>query len=284
MQLHAIDNNKQVISARRARKQINYICSECKQIVRLRSGPHRQAHFYHLEPTPLCRQHQKGPIHLQLQSYFFNNLPKGDCQLELPFTSVGRIADVAWMSQKIVFEIQYSAIKAEEVLARNHDYNQMGWKVIWILHDHRYNQVRLTAAEMALRLSPHFFSNMDHNGLGIIYDQFDIWDKGLRWGRLPPLPIDIMGGVKYHSIENQPFPLFILKDRSQNWPLSFTGDLMHLFKDSPNSEYLSHAIEKEKNFYSTPGFSSQLWIKFWHFGLAAPYQIFFRFILERMCR
>lgn len=275
MQLHAIDNNYQVISARRAAKHTNYKCTECQEIVRLRSGPHRQAHFYHLEPTPFCRQHQKGAIHLQLQSYFFNQLPPGDCLLEHPFKEIGRIADVAWLSQKIVFEIQYSPISAEEVLGRNLDYQKLGWQVIWILHEHQYNQVRVSAAELALRSSPYYYSNMDSQGSGIIYDQFDIWERGVRKGRLSPLPIDIQREIKFAPFENS-LPLKVLEERRKNWPISFPGDLMHL---SSESKYFKLALDREKSFNSTS--KIKLWKKIWNYS---PYQIFFRFILERMCR
>jgi competence protein CoiA len=285
MQLYALDQDGQFISARRALRQINYQCLECQQIVRLRGGPQRQHHFYHLEPTPFCRQHQKGPIHLQLQSYFLQHLPPGDCQLEYSFPSIQRIADVAWPSQKIIFEIQYSPITAEEVLARNRDYQQLGWRVVWILHNHRYNQMRLSAAELALRSSPHFFSNMDPLGSGMIYDQFDICEKGLRHKSLPPLPINIREIPQAYSSEIQLYSLFLLKQRAQTWNLSFAGDLMSLFWTSPDCDYLNQALKIEKAFYafSQPFTWRHLPSKLWQ-RMASPYQILFRFLLERMCR
>lgn len=286
MQLYAFDQDGQLISALQALRQTNYHCLECQQIVRLRGGPQRQRHFYHLEPTPFCRQHQKGVIHLQLQSYFLQRLPLGDCQLECSFPSIQRIADVAWLSQKMIFEIQYSPITAEEVLARNRDYQRLGWRVVWILHDHRYNQIRLSTAEVALRSSPHFFSNMDHLGSGIIYDQFDICEKGLRQKRLPPLPIDISEIPKSYSSEVQSYPLLLLKQRAQAWHLFFAGDLMSLFWSSPDCDYLHQALKIQKEFYPSPQPFTwhHLPLKLWQWGIAAPYQILFRFLLERMCR
>ena len=285
MPLYAFNFDGQLICARQALRQTDYQCFECQQIVRLRGGPQRQRHFYHLEPTSFCRQHQKGPVHLQLQSYFLQQLPKGDCQLEYSFPSIRRIADVAWLSQKIVFEIQFSPITSEELLARNQDYQKMGWKVVWILHDQRYNQVRLSAAEIALRSSPHFFSNMDHQGVGMIYDQFDICEKGIRQKRLSPLPIQV-NDLQFHSSHSPSYPLTLLANRSCNWNLSFSGDLLSLFFKNPHSEYLSQAIKIEKNFYheSTSLTWRNLPSKFWNKGIVTPYQIFFRFLLERMCR
>lgn len=286
MQLYALDLKGELINARQAHRKTDYQCLECCQVVRLRGGPQRQRHFYHVEPTPFCRQHQKGAVHLQLQSYFFQQLPWGDCQLEYAFPSIGRIADVAWLSQKIIFEIQCSPISAEEVLARNRDYQQLGWQVVWILHDRRYNQVRLSAAELALRSSPHYFTNMDQLGVGIIYDQFDICDKGLRLGRLSPLPIDIREKEALDFLQKQFFPLAVLQQRMSAWNLSFAGDLMSAFVNHPHSDYWQQAIKIEKLFYTShkPFKWRHIPAKIWQWGVARPYQLFFRFLLERMCR
>jgi competence protein CoiA len=287
MQLHALDHLGQVINAQRALRQKNYICLECARNVRLRRGIHRQPHFYHLEPALFCRQHQKGAIHLQLQSYFFSQLPIGDCQLELRFPTIGRIADVAWLSKKIVFEIQYSAISAEEVNARNSDYQKLGWSVVWILHDQRYNRVRLSAAEIMLRSSPHFFSNMDESGRGMIYDQFDLCIRGLRYGRLPPLPIDLKEGIFFGHAGRNFFPLRMLDQRSKSWPYFFSGDLMSLFLNNMSkspSDYLKQARQREAEFAPEKGRFMALICKFWRCGIIASYQTIFRFLLERVCR
>lgn len=286
MQLYALNGEGQVIRARQALKHTDYQCLECRQTVRLRGGPQRQPHFYHLEPTPFCRQHHKGPVHLQIQSYFLQKLPLGDCQLECSFPSIRRIADVAWLSQQIIFEIQCSPISAQEVLARNRDYQQLGWRVVWILHDERYNQTRLSAAELALRSSPHFFTNMDRLGAGMIYDQFDVCDKGLRLRRLPPLPIEIRDFRLMESIQVQSFPFTLLEHRMNNWKLFFAGDLFHLFLNTPSSDYLRQVVEIEKSLEASclPFTWHHLPFKLWQWGVAIPYQTLFRFLLERMCR
>lgn len=279
MQLYALDDNEQLRSARTASKHTDYYCLECRQVVRLRGGPYRQPHFYHLDPTPFCRQHQKGPIHLQLQSFFVNQLPPGDCALEYRFPSIDRIADVAWHSQKIVFEIQYSPISAEEVLARNRDYQKVGWTVVWILHDHRFNQVRLSAAEIALRSSTHYFSDMDRSGKGMIYDQFDIPAHGLRKARLSKLPVDC-SELRFQELAA--WPLELLGQRASQWKVSFQGDLASLCLDSPTSNYLQEALAKEKEHAALS--AAGMRANFWRRWVVAPYQLIFRFFLERCCR
>ena len=283
MQLYAFDSSGQLIHARQADKHMNYTCLECQKIVRLRGGPQRQTHFYHLEPIDLCRQHQKGPIHLQLQLYFLQELPSGDCKIEYPFPSINRIADVVWFSQKLVFEIQCSPISAEEVMSRNRDYEQEGWSVVWILHDQRYNQIRLSAAEMALSNDPHYFTNMDSQGLGMIYDQFDICEQSLRIKRLAPLQITFNDSLHAMKIPKQKYPLNFLIKREVNWKYFFKGDVMSLFLDGKSSHYLKIAADLEHQYYPRPTLTGFL-LKYWLKLIAKPYQVFFRYILERSCR
>lgn len=281
MQQRAFNRDRQLINARDAKRQTNYYCFECQQVVRLRGGPHRRSHFYHVEPRVFCRQNQKGPIHINLQSYFQKHLPLGDCYIEHPFPSISRIADVAWLSQKIVFEIQCSPISDQEVMERNRDYQLEGWNVVWILHDKRYNQTRCSAAEMAIRNKPHFFSNMTSNGLGMIYDQFDVCENGIRIARLPPLPVQIEHPSCQFLVDS--YPLNLLSKRAKEWKIFFKGDLMSLFLQSSDAPYLNQAIAFEKNYL--PSSITPWGIKFlWENIIVAPYQQIFRFLLERLCR
>lgn len=285
MQLYALDSKGSLISARSAHRQADYHCLECRQVVRLRGGPHRQRHFYHADPTPFCRQSQKGEVHLQLQLFFLRQLPAGDCHLEYRFPEINRIADVAWASERVVFEIQCSPISAEEVDERNRDYHNAGWQVVWILHDNRYNQQRLSAAELLLRSTPHYFSNMDKEGSGMIYDQFDITHRGLRLARLPPLPIDILKKTGVANPKNLPYPLRVLRDRRASWPFSFSGDLTSRSVDSAHASYFNQALAIEKLYLPSDAFTGKRsYIRRMKHGVARFYRVFFRFMLERMCR
>src|SRR5438105_4635558 len=121
MQLLARKSDGSLVLARNAKKQHPYECLECKGDVRLRGGLHRQLHFYHFEPSPFCRQHQKGMVHIQVQLHLQSLLGE-DCLLEHQMSEINRIADVAWPTKKVVFEIQFSPISAQEVKERNRDY------------------------------------------------------------------------------------------------------------------------------------------------------------------
>lgn len=285
MQLFALDSNNRPIRATQAEKKKNYLCLECRTIVRLRGGLHRQPHFYHLEPVIACRQHQKGEIHLRLQSYLFDLLPIGDCFLECRFPMIQRIADVAWESKKIIFEIQCSPITSDEVLKRNQDYQQIGWSPVWILHDRRFNHSRLAVAEIALRTSCHYFTNMNREGHGIIYDQFDIHDGIFRKDQMPPLPVDL----------SQPFlnrekveilSLHLLKKREISWRIAFKGDMKHSYLQQADSTYMEEAkIRENRHFIEAkePSWRQKIYL-IWNTLFIRPWKIFFRFILEKSCR
>jgi competence protein CoiA len=284
MQLYALDFRGEVINARRAERQKNYFCLECGGEVRIRRGSRRQSHFYHISSQTACRQNHKGADHLTIQSYLINQLP-GESQMECPFPTICRIADVAWHSQNIVFEVQCSPITAEELTARNRDYQQAGWAVVWILHDKRYNQRRLTDAEMALRSLPHYFTNMNQWGKGEIYDQFDYCVNGIRAEKMSPLPIDFKQGLQKRPPEVKSFSFRFLEERSKNFSFYFSGDLMSIAVEDPSCSYLTEAriLEKKLN---TRSFlkklrSIMLMIKK---GIALPYRILFRLLLESACK
>lgn len=289
MQLYALDEKDEIISAHCAQRQRNYRCLECASYVRLRSGLHRKRHFYHLEPNRLCRLHQKGAIHLHLQMHLHRHLPAGDCQLEYRMPAIGRIADVVWLSKKIVFEIQYSPISAEEVRQRNLDYQALGWTVVWILHDRRFNQMRLSAAEHLLRYLPHYFTNMNSQGEGIIYDQFDLMRQGMRCDKMDPLPIDFTRPCPFLDHGKEGIFLESVRRRVEHSLYFFAGDLSDLALHKTESFYIQSAFKKEglvkKNEALLQCLHKQGRMKRLAYKLfKRPYQFIFRLLLERTCR
>jgi competence protein CoiA len=231
MQLFALDENGSPISALHALKQCDYFCMECRSIVRLRSGIHRRKHFFHINGTSSCRLNGKSLIHLQTQCYIQNCLPKEECLLEVPFPYIQRIADVVWEREKIIFEVQCSPITKEEVLQRNHDYKRAGYRVVWVLHDRQYNKIRVSSAELSLRDSSTFYyTNIDAEGNGLIYDQFDLIKRGMRCCVLEPLSIQVLKPFAVNPMlvkSDRKVPIAV-KKRLENWKVAFEGDLIHI--------------------------------------------------------
>ena len=288
MQLYALDKQEQLVSTQEAHKHSNYYCLECHQCIRLRKGLHRQAHFYHLKPNKQCHLAGKSLIHLQVQNYLLAHLPLNECQLEYRFSQIGRIADAAWIPQKIVFEVQCSFISAAEALQRNQDYQQIGWQVIWILHDQRYNQWRLTAIEKALSLSPHYFTNLDSQGQGIIYDQFSSHFRGIYNHKLQSLPIHIWDLYPLKAYGIQPHFLKLVNNRLKSWSYAFKGDLVDLTLKADHSTYLQEAKKLEAlNKNSAPS-SYGTWLSliknFFYQSLIRPYNLLLQMLVEKICR
>lgn len=295
MQICALNSSATLVFADEANKHQNYQCIECHKTVRLRRGIHRKAHYYHLEPNRSCKQHAKGMPHIMLQYFLKNALPKGEGQLECQFGSIGRIADVAWHSKNIVYEIQCSPITAEEVRARNKSYASVGYQVVWILHDKRYNKQRLSAAEDFLFKQPHYFSDMNAEGEGKIYDQFSVIANGRRIRRFPTLTINpaLPKNLRKNkrALSKQLPP--ILHQRAKTWPLIFSGDTIDstLNSDEQTGNYADNQREmilylrslaqnKDRFFFNLIESRKLLFQKY----VTQPYKAFLNLILEKACK
>lgn len=299
MQLYALNNEDTLVFAAHALKHHDYFCIECHQVVRSRGGEHRQIHYYHLSPSLSCRLNGKSMTHLQVQFRLQKILPLGEGQLEYRFPSINRIADVVWLPQKLIFEIQCSAITAEEVRSRNEDYKSLGFQVIWILHDNRFNQRRLTAAEKYLDAHPHYFTNIDREGVGIIYDQFTLVCKGMRSKILNPLPVDLAKPTRLpRNTMSWIVPLEralpkVVMQRGIFWKIFFFGDLLEQSMLSPINpdftDYLDQAIEREREEeekfnISQPNTGFDTVKSLFSMWIARPFSLIFQIILEKACK
>ena len=220
MQIYALDHMSRLVHTRAAVRGIKYTCPECHQEVRMRGGRVRRSHFYHPDATS-CVLHGKSLTHIHIQCALQNMLSPEQVQLELRFPEIGRVADVVWPAQKLIFEVQVSPIKAEEVRARNRDYAKAGYRIVWILHDRRFNRSRFTAAEAALRFSPHYFTNMNAFGKGFFYDQYACCRFKRRRERSQRFPVCFK---KLIPVNPKQLPRHFPEPR-KHWPLSFEGDL-----------------------------------------------------------
>lgn len=295
MHLYALANDGQVVYAGHADKQKNYSCLECMQSVRVRSGFHRQPHFYHLNENYQCRLNGKSMPHLMLQFYIESVLPKGEVHLEYRFSDIHRIADVAWVKEKIVFEVQCSPISAEEVLQRNADYASQGYQVVWLLHQSRYNQHRISAAEDVLQHSTHYYSNMDGAERGEVYDQPSFILQGMRKQRLPKVRVDLAQPYRGGKADFEKFPR-ILKKRLKTWKLGFKGDYVNLCREEGGSSEewtnLTEAISEGESLWGVKDedrdifelsvfeFFRELFFRW----IALPYRSVLRLFLEKASR
>lgn len=220
MQIYALDNSGKSCHAAQAKKSLSYKCPECSSILRARRGPFRQPHFYHLQKT-LCRHAGKSLIHLNMQYALQKIAPRGELLFEHHFPQIGRIADLFWPQQKLVFECQLSPISAQEVRARCTDYGKLGYTVVWILHDKTFNKSKLSPAEKTLLGRPHYFSNIDRLGLGIFYDQVSLIHFNHRIKQSRKLPVSLHKPTPIKQIARH------LPPERQKRGLFFAGDAAH---------------------------------------------------------
>lgn len=224
MQYFALEKESLLVASDAVKGNL-YSCPECSSVLRVRSGPHRQPHFYHVRRPLSCRQHEKSLTHLQVQKVICEKLPPNEGWLEHSFSAIKRIADVAWLPKNIIFEIQCSPISLEEVQGRCQDYESLGIVPIWILHDQRYNQKKLTAAEHYLRTRLCFFTNIDENGEGEFYDQEEYTQNYRRIFKGRKIPIDIR--------DPKCVPKRIMHSQKSKFSFSrFYGTLLHMLLES----------------------------------------------------
>ena len=184
MTLFAKDR-EEIISAWDAHPKKTYQCLCCNSALRYRRSKRQFPHFYHISKTPSCRLYGKSETHLLIQIEIQKQLR--DVLLEKPFPPIRRIADVAWEKEKIIFEIQCSSISEKEAKERELEYQSLGYKVVWILDDTKFNKRRLSYAEAWMRQRHCYFVN----GSRFFYDQSETIQDNLRTKRSRKIPIDL---------------------------------------------------------------------------------------------
>jgi competence protein CoiA len=181
MVLFATDKENEV-SACDADAQTTYFCLDCGRPLRLRKAKRKFPHFYHIATSPHCRLYSKSERHLLIQLDIQKKLPIGKAVLEKQFRNIKRIADVAWEEKKIVFEIQCSPISDEEVKERIESYRSIGYEIIWILDERKFNKYRMSKAEELIRKQCGYFVGNSNHPIKpfLFYDQLEIFHNQRR--------------------------------------------------------------------------------------------------------
>lgn len=275
MQLVAYNPQKNVILAEQAVKGTNYQCIECGGVVRRRGGMHRRDHFFHVHPSADCRSSGKSMVHLQVQMAIQQQIPRGEAVLEKKFDEIQRIADVCWIQENLVFEVQCSPISPQEILERNRDYRSVGYEVVWILHDARFNKRKISAAEHVLESSVHYYTNIDIDGVGWVYDQLSKASKGTRVKKGEPVGVFLSQPRLQFPI---PCDYQLLKKRIHYWSYYFSGDIVDKMEKGETGNWLL-AVEEEVDKVRWVG----AFIWFWGYFLSA-YKQLFRFVLDKVCK
>jgi len=236
MALYAYDEGKILIYAADAKERHSYKCIGCDSSVRVRKGPKRIAHFYHLRKSATCRLFGKSEDHLFAQLSIQKMLPVGEVVLEKSFSDILRVADLVWEPQKIIFEIQCSLIQEMETQERVNDYLKIGYQVVWILDDRIFNRKIVRSAEKWMRQMPCYYATVRGQPIPFFYDQFEIFHQERRVKKGQRLKIELHKPSYLPKItfEEDLFPKQIIQKAIPE-RLYFKGDLLH-------KALLSHAI------------------------------------------
>lgn len=216
--------------------------------MRVRGGALRTPHFYHL--TKACSASSPtSPEHIHVQNTIVKALNSPETTIEKKFSLINRKADVACLSKQLIFEVQCSPISKKEVKARTREYGELGFDVIWILHDYTFNHTTLSPAERYLLSRPHYYTNIDQEGKGIIYDQFALYQGGRLLFKGAPLPIDLSRFTRTLYTKPSTGALkYQLALRQKRWRLSFGGDLFQRAEEQKGNRPHSH-LRKIKEFF-----------------------------------
>lgn len=225
MALYAVDDDDLIYAGHAERGKL-YWCLDCFGPVKRRRGKSWLPHFYHLKASPQCRLYSKTEDHLLAQLQIQKLFPKGTLQIERPFIKVNRVADLCWEREKIVFEIQCSPLTEKEAEMRILDYCSIGYDVVWLLDDKRYNKRVVRPAEDYLRRHSTYYMSIRNGLTSECYDQFEIFANGrrVRKGKRRPIDLRNIRRVPKINFNKDLFPKQIIQLECVKY---FHGDRMH---------------------------------------------------------
>lgn len=267
MQRFAFSIGGDRVEASEALHHIDYLCPECRGILRLRRGEQRVPHFFHKTEGESCHLRQKEGFHQAVQAWLEKELGTSSCTCECFFPEISRVADIAFTTKKVIFEVQVSPMKPEEALQRTLDYWSIGWHVIWLLHASTFGRFKATDFEEVLNPIPHYFTDIGFRE-GTIWDEMScVQGKRRFWFSLPPKRQKIT--FLSINILRPPTPLATytpvfktaqecLQMRKESWSCHLEGDFLS------TKEVLEHVRDGKKlfDFHHYTLLARLLWLKF----------------------
>lgn len=119
----------------------------------------------------------KSSLHNDLQNYLLALFQEENPKAEVTFSEINRKADIVIEAKKLVIEVQVSSISKREVKARNSDYRNLGYHVIWILHFKKFGRLFPSRVERYLQRGGMYYTDF-HDGRGHFYDTIRIKSFG----------------------------------------------------------------------------------------------------------
>ena len=238
MQYYALDGES-IVQAIQAVRQKNYLCPECRSHVRLRKGPERQPHFYHLSaPSFLQSKQQEFDASydpMDLAGSFASRRSRHGEDLLLYRTDCRRRLGKAknCLSKSSARPSRPKRPYKGARLIKASVTNRSGSYTI-----NAIIKRRSSLAESYLRKNRCYYTDIDEKGHGKIYDQWDIAKGGRRIFRGPPLPVDLTKPLLLQKSAPEELALRFL-----NSHLYFQGDFCDRYlKAPPSPREIKHAL------------------------------------------
>lgn len=270
MQLYALDSQGRLVHAMQAAKGVDYRCAECDGAIRLRGGVIFRRHFWHIQGGS-CRQNGKGIDHLAMQQWLLQQLPDGQAEMERPFSTIGRIADIAWAEKRLVIEVQCSQMSAEEAICRTKDYEKAGWQLIWMLDRRRYKGFGMTELEAALQKQPHYYFELTRTRKIALYDLLQRKDGSLLEMALKSFSsLFQVDRIEIDSLWPERF-----KMRLAQWPIHLEGDFITQYHSEGRQQLFRELVLNSDDLILPTTFSSKT---------RRLARLFMQHLLEKYCR
>ena len=126
----AVDINNNRVHIEESMIRHDYYCPYCELPLIVRKGTVRRHHFAH-KPNALCRDTWQSEYDVSDWHADWQNLyPKQNQEILCQLGEIRHRADV--MIDRTVIEFQHSSLSARKFAERNHFYNELGYKVIWV--------------------------------------------------------------------------------------------------------------------------------------------------------
>ncbi len=133
-----LDQPRQVLKAK------GCICQLCNEIMIVKAGMIKRAHFAHASSCPTSYEsHPESPEHRAAKMFLKKQLPlrfaeyKGvQLEYEVPIKQVNRIVDLLAIfpnGHRVAHEVQLASLTIEHLEARTNDYARAGIDVVWWL-------------------------------------------------------------------------------------------------------------------------------------------------------
>lgn len=146
--LVALNHKQQLINLAESSIQIDrgsFHCPSCQAPVRLKRGSIVRAHFAHVSKAAcLGYWENESAQHLSLKSRLYHWL-KRECRVELEkvLSHIQQVADLM-VEDKLALEVQCSSLPISRLVERTRSYQEVGYRVFWLLGKELWLGERLT--------------------------------------------------------------------------------------------------------------------------------------------